>query len=291
MKIEKQLKKQVVFILSEVRSGSTWLSYVLGSHTGAVHLGEYYRPFTMQNHVACRLCEGNGKKECDYLYGIEEIAKEDAFNFAFDRFQGDMLVDASKQLTWLNVFTDSDDFEIKIIHLLRDPRAWFASQKRRDKGLSIDRAIKSWIKTNEDITKALEEASLSFVTAFYDELCINPHHYFEKSICGYLGKSFESSALEYWKKSHHGLGGNGAALNNLIDCPQGQVKTGGDKFYVENIRKLFYDKRWLTELSATERDLIESMPMVNEYLQSHARSFSLFDSLLETLKELTGHPS
>lgn len=161
--------KTVVFILSETRSGSTWLSYILGSHQDSVHLGEYFRPFTRRGHVACRLCEAKGKTECEYLYGIDKVAKEDAFDFAFERFHKKHLIDCSKRINWLSNFIRTDTFQIKIIHLHKDPRAWFASEKRRNKKLKIDEAMNRWVSTNTSISKAIDKFSLSYATAFYDE--------------------------------------------------------------------------------------------------------------------------
>lgn len=272
--------KKVVFILSETRSGSTWLSYVLGSHADAVHLGEYQRPFSIPGHVACRLCQAKGRAECEFLYGIDKVAKENAFDFAFERFQKTILVDCSKQLGWLINFIGSNTFQIKIIHLLRDPRAWFASEKRRDRELTIDHAMKRWVSTNTGISKTINELSLSCVTAFYDELCIRPDHHFQNSVSKYIGMPFETSALDYWKKEHHGLGGNGAAFNNLKRYAQAKVSTGDDDYYSKHAGKHFYDSRWLEELSPTERNTIENMRIVNEYLSLHARDFTYFDMLL-----------
>ena len=79
--------KSINLIISLTRSGSNWLSYILGSSSDSAHLGEYHRPFSSHGHIACRLCEANGFSECKYLYGINNVDKSNAFKFAFDRFQ------------------------------------------------------------------------------------------------------------------------------------------------------------------------------------------------------------
>lgn len=88
----------VVFILSAPYSGSTWLNLVLGSHSWAMNLGEYYRPFLNPDHIACRLCEAEGLPECTVLHGIEAVARADAYHFAALRSGKRILIDASKRL-------------------------------------------------------------------------------------------------------------------------------------------------------------------------------------------------
>jgi hypothetical protein len=92
----------------------------------------------MENHTACRLCQAKSKSECDYLYGIHDVGKLEAFDFAFKRFKKKRLIDCSKQMSWIENFIHNINFQIKIIHLPRDPRAWFASQKRRNPNLNIE---------------------------------------------------------------------------------------------------------------------------------------------------------
>ena len=271
---------QVIIILSESRSGSTWLSYVLGSHTNAAHLGEYFRPFTMPGHIACRLCEAKGKSECEILHGIENVIKEDAHNFAFERFQKKTLIDSSKQLDWVVDFSQESAFQTKVIHLFRDPRSWYASERRRKTHLTVSDAMERWLNTNQTISSTLDEHSISYVTAYYEELCIKPEIYFNAGVNEYLKMPFEEAALEYWNFQHHGLGGNGAAFNNLSGYPKAKMLTGDDEYYNGMKRKRFYDARWLDELSPSERSEIENMETLNTYLKRQNRSFAHFDALL-----------
>ena len=65
---------------------------------------------------------------------------------------------------------------------------------------------------------------------------------------------------------HHGLGGNGAALNNLSDFSDAQVTTGDDEYYKKMNHQLFYDSRWITELGDFEKQTIETNNQVKQYL-------------------------
>lgn len=243
-------------------------------------MGEYYRPFTIPGHIICRLCEAKGKSECEILHGYESVSIESAHNFAFDRFQKSVLVDSSKRLDWLAKFVGKADYQIKAIHLLRDPRAWYCSEKRRFAEMDPRSGMEQWIATNQEISTSLKNLQLPFVTAFYDELCLNPHEYFASTLSDYLEMPFEPAALEYWNKEHHGLGGNGAALNNLKKYSDAQVLTAGNRFYEQNLGKHFYDSRWHNELPAEDRISIESNKAVEDYLYQFSRSLGHFDQLV-----------
>jgi len=149
--------------------------------------------------VACRLCEAKGKPECEFLYGIEKIQKEDAYDFAFERFQKPFLIDCSKDLSWVENFIDCRTFNKRIIHLLRDPRAWFASEKRRNPNFGVEEAAARWVDKNSALDFGIKEISLPYIDVFYDELCLNPDFYFNAGLSDYLGIPYERDALEYWK--------------------------------------------------------------------------------------------
>jgi hypothetical protein len=272
------VQRTVVFILSKVRSGSTWLSYVLGSHPGIAHLGEYHRPFERPGHVACRLCEARGRSECEILHGIENVPKQYAHDFAFERFRKPILCDASKSLEWTATFLDQDRFQVKAIHLMRDPRAWFASQRRREP-LAADVAVQRWVVMNDRISDFVMSRRIPCCSVFYDDLAVRPGQYFPP-LFRFVGSCFESRALEYWNYEHHGLGGNGAALNVIGKYERARVITGDDPFYQAHSRKHFHDTRWLAELSGKERRAFEQSAAISSLLARYSRDFAHFDDLL-----------
>jgi hypothetical protein len=271
-------QRTVVFILSEVRSGSTWLSYVLGSHPGVAHLGEYHRPFTYPGHVACRLCEAKGLAECEVLHGIENVPKENAYDFAFERFQKPILCDASKATEWTEGFLGHERYQVKVVHLMRDPRGWYASQRRREP-MPPEAAAQRWVDANTKIIDFVALHQLSCCTVFYDELTVRPEQYFPP-LSGFIGSHYHSDTLEYWNYEHHGLGGNGAAFNVIGKYQRADVTTGDDQFYQARAKKRFHDARWLAQLSHKERRAFEQSSAVRLLLEINDRDFSHFDELL-----------
>ena len=253
-------KRTVVFILSERQSGSTWLSYVLGSHASASHLGEYRRPFTMPGHVACRLCEARSQP-CPIFHDIHSIPLERAFDYAFERLGSNCLIDCSKQLSWISRFAlgengepRENNFDLKVVHLLRDPRGWFASQLRRSPLAAVD-AIATWQKTNREIAHLIQQHRLHALRVLYDDLTGRPADAFPR-LCDFLGFDFQPAALHYWNKEHHGLGGNGAAFSLLGSLPQAKVTTGDDAFYQQQSQQMFCDDRWRRELKSSDADFL-----------------------------------
>jgi hypothetical protein len=273
------LGDKVVFIMSETRSGSTWLSYVLGSYEESVHLGEFYRPFVIPGHVACRLCEAKEKKSCDYLNGIENVDRDEAFDFAFKRFNKSILIDCSKDFSWLDFFIKKGEFSISVVHVLRDPRGWYASEKRRNENLDISTAMDRWVQTNSRISSYRNNSNVSYVDVIYDEVLMDAERYFPEVIRTSLGLEYNPATLEYWNKEHHGLGGNGAALNNLYRFSGAKFNTSDDDYYVKMRNKVFYDSRWKSELSNDEVDVITSNEYVNEQLDYHGCGFAKLDDL------------
>ena len=282
----KATRRTVIFILSEIRSGSTWLSYVLGSHDPIVHLGEYHRPFIIPGHVACRLCEAKGLPECEVLHGIEKVPTQQAHDFAFERFGKPILCDASKSLEWTANFLNQDRYQVKAVHLMRDPRGWFASQRRRTP-MSADEAVGRWAETNQRILDFVAYHRIACCNVFYDDLAVRPDRYFPR-LCRFLEVDYQSNALEYWNREHHGLGGNGAALNVIGQYQNAQVTTGDDPFYQANAQKRFYDARWREQLDESERKTFEQSSAVRLLLEMHDRDFAHFDELVGANASRTG---
>lgn len=276
--------RTVVFVLSATRSGSTWLSYVLGSHPVAACLGEYRRPFEFPGHTSCRLCEARGRNCCEFLSGIEGVETPYAHDFAFERLQKSILIDNSKRLHWITHFLDQKRFHVKVVHLLREPRGWLASEQRRTE-LSVETGIRSWLDENQKIVDLVATHGLACYTAFYDELAVLPDVHFP-ALCDFVGMPFERPSLEYWNFEHHGLGGNGAAMNVLGEYQHAKVLTGDDQFYKSHAKQSFYDNRWVVQSSPEQRTAIERSPEINEFLQRFGRSWASLDHLLTTYEAM-----
>ena len=278
-------KRQVIFIASQVRSGSTWLSFVIGNHPNSAHLGEYHRPFEHPGHISCKLCQAKGLADCEVLNGLGSIPISNAYGFALERYHQKgitTIVDCSKQLSWLKKIIDKgggaqgEDLPIKVIHLVREPRGWLASQQRRNPGLNIQAELKEWKDHFFQTRLFLKQKKINFISTTYDQLCLTPKKAF-KRLARFTGLPFNIKQLEYWNREHHGLGGNGAAMNNLHNTPFAKQRTADDKFYKGNLHKNFYDLRWISSTDANELENLKQDSIANKILHQSGTSFSWID--------------
>ncbi len=143
---------RVLYISSLMHSGSTVLDLMLGCHSRAVGLGEFAGIFMREHadlsHIhdfscSCRVPAAT----CPFWSGpFERLRRErpksvvDRYGIVVDAFKehfGDdtVLVDSSKFMPSLRVWTFMPDADVRVLHLVRDVRAWSVSMQRLSVGL------------------------------------------------------------------------------------------------------------------------------------------------------------
>ena len=269
--------KTIAFILSSDRSGSTWVGYVLGSGRENAFLGEYYRGWDENLRVPCSWCAVHGKEKCDVLHGFEEEPAASAFDFAFSRTGKSLLVDNSKRPEWAKNFITTDgSYGLRLIHLIRDPRGWYASERRR-KEASLSELLADWVEENRNLRDFLEQSGVPGKTVFYDELAASPTPGFT-DLCSFLGRPFEPRSLKYWEKPHHGFAANGASSLFLKGAPQASrlttFVTGDDAYYAKQGHGLFTDERWKQQLNADDLRSIKMNNNVTQLLALYGRTLA-----------------
>jgi hypothetical protein len=243
----------VVFILGTRRSGSNWLNLVLGSCSSAYNLGEYGRPWVTPGHVACRLCEADGRPQCTMLHGIETVARKDAFHFAAARSNRRILIDCSRSIEWCREFLGRADIAVRLVHLVRHPCGYVEAEWRREPHLSLDQIFAEWESINLQIDEFLANSGVPHTLACYDDLADVPAEHFP-ALCRFIGMPWEKAALRYWDFSHHGLGGNGSNSLYLRGRKVINFITADDEFYEDlKHRPLAADCRFRERLPAEFR--------------------------------------
>ena len=262
-------RRTVAFILSSPHSGSTWIGYVLGSGPESAFVGEYNRAWKESIRVPCTICAARGLQSCEVLYDVEKEPAERAFDLAFARTGKRVIVDSSKELEWIRTFMISDSLDIRIVHLVRDPRGFFASVKRRAP-VDVGEIIAHWSNENRKLCDFITASALPSVTVSYGLAAESPESEFRR-LFKFCGMKFTTDSLSYWNVEHHGFAANGAsdAILKTKAFPNvpGHFMTGDVAFYGENSQTLFHDQRWRSALESAELAAIENNAEVQHLLK------------------------
>lgn len=263
-------RRTVTFILSSPASGSTWVGYVLGSGPESAFVGEYNRAWKESSRVPCTICAARGLPSCEVLYDVEKEPAERAFALAFARTGKRVIVDSSKDVEWIRTFPMSDSLDIRIVFLVRDPRGFFASVKRRGNS-DLGAIIAQWCKDNRKFCDFISASGIPSVTLSYDLAARSPESEF-RPVFEFCGMRFTKNSLRYWNAEHHGFAANGASdailKGKKFPYVPRHFSTGDDAFYRENSQTLFHDQRWHAALTSAESAAIENHADVQNLLKS-----------------------
>ena len=251
------------------------LDLVLGSHPKFVGLGEIFqvlRPdmnqFERNKHCSC----GKAGQECSF-WGITgdrlrrnmTASLEERYIRVIDVFDeifgpNRIMVDSSKLLDVLKLVNGLPEVEVKVIHLIRDVRAWTISRLNnrkkspkhfRNDGYYIKKLtyqygwkikISKWIipyitqlptyyfwlwyLQNKQIKKFLKHSNIEYFSLGYDELGMNPDFMMQK-ILKFLGEGVKDVDFTSVNSQSHILVGN----TKKTDSKRRQG--------------IFYDNRWM----------------------------------------------
>ena len=268
-------KKTVVLILSSSYSGSHYLSLMLGSHSRAMHLGEIHRirqGQRLQLRHLCFACRDRG--ECPLFSDISPTNAARVYDIIFSRIDPgvQVLVDNSKLARgWAEQFLNSDAYQRKYVHLIRDPRAlvrrwmlkppsWTTELRRRWRMArsfphrlfpalfadSADVLTYQWLQLNRRITRFIADQRLDAHVLTYRDLAVEPDRELRR-LTEWIGLPYETGQREYWNFPHHGT-----------------QKTEYE--WVKGQQSPHIDLRWQTELDARVQERIARNGDVQRYL-------------------------
>jgi hypothetical protein len=126
------------------------------------------------------------------------------FRAVLTRANALVFVDTSKLVTRLTYLLDLADLDVRVVHLVRDPRGVAASTARR--GGSAVHAARVWVADQQVIDRTLRNRpGVPSLTLRYEDLCLQPLEALAKfwSLCG-VEPSAVSPAVT--PGEHHVLG-------------------------------------------------------------------------------------
>ncbi len=190
---EERLIKEPAFIISSIRSGSTLLRVLLGSHS------ELYAPHELHlSNIQVKLRTGNTHKSMAAI-GLDQAALE---HLLWDRLLDRQLRMSGKK-TLVNK-TPSDAFiwrrivacwpDARFIFLLRHPLSIVRSRQAAHPQEPLPRHIAR----TSTFMNAVEEArqALPGITVRYEQLTEDPEGV-TKELCAFLGVEWEPGMLDY----------------------------------------------------------------------------------------------
>jgi hypothetical protein len=259
--------KKVIFIASLARSGSTLLDLMLGGHPRFVGLGEMFRMLTPDTDWLDRtrevLCScGSTMDQCSFWGPVSVTLRRnqgvsiqkrykillDAFGEAFGK--DCVTVDSSKHLKALQTLSSVPGVEVRVLHLIKDVRAWTVSMRdagKRAEAFYIKELLrkhgwKAWIAyvrrtsayyflrwyfRNRSMQDFLKRERIPSFQLGYEELSLYPEFMMD-DICEFLDVQVVDSMFSLLDSSSHSVLGN--RMRSQMEKRQG----------------IFYDNRWFS---------------------------------------------
>ena len=215
----------VIYIMASSHSGSTLLSFLLGSHSDVFSLGEFkefesfFNPNKKNNRNQYNSpCDcGTKVYECPFWSKINEnISLEDKkpndirlFHEIRKNIKEPIIVDNSKVPELFN-FYPQNYIDYRIIHLIRDGRARAYSEEKL--GRNFKYALRKWAERNTEIYENFKDHS-NYQIIHYENLVKEPQKTLDK-ILKLVNKRYEIGQIEYQNKEFHSIGGNQKVRKN-----------------------------------------------------------------------------
>ena len=278
---------KVVFVAGLTHSGSTVLDMLLGGHSELVGLGEAaslvcQKPAKLIESDRRCSC-GNRLADCVFWSEVLKRLRNDAAQAPAQRYNvvlrvfkdvfgaARIPVDSSKSLSTLRLVSAASNIDLRVIHLIRDVRAWTVShldvdRRQRAQGMERVRAenpgrlwlyylrklslvrFAIWHRGNRQIERYLGGTGRARLEVSYEGLALDGQQ-IVADICTFLGVRQEPLLAQLASTSSH------VALGNPMRLDAGRRAA------------VRYDHRWLTRREWVLASLL--MPHVMTYNDAH----------------------
>lgn len=276
MQATQKRKHRVVILLGTNYSGSHLLSHLVSAHSQCFGVGELHR-YEQLIGTSKQAPVVSQYDASPLFHNLAELPVVDWYATLAQRFGAEhkiaapLVVDNSKKVKWVKRVTRGQQLDLRLVHLIRDPRAlvlrWlntYDSDKRRRTqrlrvakrvpsralqiltGSWIDVFIYKWLRENRQISDFMAHSKTAHAVVTYRNVVFDTQATLEK-LMPRLGLEFEEAQLRF---------GEGNTF--------GTTKTAhADAVRQSEIRP---DLKWQTQLDKSALRVIESNKDVARYL-------------------------
>jgi len=262
---------RILYLLGLGHSGTTLLGRLLGAHSRVVATGGTKNiPLFVSGRKTCS-CGATSPQECTFWSRVEGSLNErgraladiqsgydnqrrmdhgalgDYFRSVLEASGADVIVDTSRRRTYFTQLEQIPDVELVPVHLFKDPRAQFSSDKR--KGGSL--AATAWTYgMRSRRVRGMRPKGKEVLHVAYEDLCRDPE--------AQLSRIMQAAGLEFEQAQVTAFGEN---ENHIL---------GGNRQRRDKSSVIRLDETWRTRLTPTEARL---MLLLNG--RSHRRNLAL----------------
>lgn len=220
---------RIIYLLGLGHSGTTLLGRLLNAHSRVIATGGTKNiPLFVSGRKSCT-CGATGPDECGYWFRVEEaLEKRDLtlsqLNFGYEDQRNldtsklrayfesvleasgaEVIVDTSRRRTYFSKLEQVPGVELIPVHIFKDPRAQYSSNKR--KGIGLLRSAWNYNLRGKRV-RGMEPRGAAVLHVPYENLCRNPQQELSR-IMEAAGLSFEEQQVSaFGEQETHILGGN-----------------------------------------------------------------------------------
>ena len=248
----------MIGIIGAGYSGSTVLSFMLGSLPGCKTVGEdWHLMDETKRRVECWCCEDG---QCPvFTPGFREGL---TYRNAWERLAGiletETLIVSDKLPFLYERYLNDNDVEIDFVLLYKRPEQFVHSSMRHTGNSSRLSGLQFWTNCNRQSMEFVQRHGRRYTTCSFEDLAETPRKELAR-ICEALDLPYDAGAVEYWNHEHHSFGGNWTAHLNIWgpDHPNTlrhmRLINGGWKQYKDRFRQIISTRH--VELPFTDEEI------------------------------------
>lgn len=226
MQDQPSMPHQVVILLGTNYCGSHLLSHLLSAHSRCLGVGEIhrYQQLIEQGSTAPVVSEYNASPLFNGLDGLPVQTWHQTLATRYAQSSGvdhPVIIDNSKKVRWVKRLADAQDLEIRLVHLIRDPRAlvlrWLntydSDKRRRRQRMRVAKRVPTrapqilagdwttvfiykWLRENRQIQRFIEKQGYPHAVVTYHDMVFDTPDMLS-ALMPKLGLEYEPGQLQF----------------------------------------------------------------------------------------------